>query len=131
MAVRPTPRIVWIIGSGIFRSNAMRMWARLTSREWCTPRERKISSFSRSRGFNANSVCRIDPHNDVSLIMCQCTSIGPLFLGHVVVRQEGFFFHPRQVAPPLLRRHRLTDLEKVMKHHPLTFRAQPSCLHQG
>src|SRR6266478_731182 len=48
----------------------------------------------------------------------------PLFV-HAVIRQEGFSFNPREITPPLLRRHRLTDLHEMAQHHGLAIGAQP------
>src|SRR5437762_8561470 len=65
--------MLWIVASGIFRSSANKMWARLTSRAWCRPLDRRTSSFSRSSGFKTTLVCRIPRHSNVSLFMCQDT----------------------------------------------------------
>ncbi len=37
----------------------------------------------------------------------------PSFFGHIVVREKCLSLHPGKIATPLLRRHRLADLEKV------------------
>ena len=59
MAVRPTPStaIIWV--SGMPRSSAERMCARLTSRAWRRPFARYDSIKSRSSSARCNSVCRM------------------------------------------------------------------------
>ena len=43
---------------------------------------------------------------------------------HTIIRQEGFLFHPGKITTALFGRHCLTDPEKVIEHHSLTFRTQ-------
>src|SRR3989338_6829832 len=59
MAVRPTPRISMIWDSGIPRSRADKICARLTSRAWCKPFARYNSINSRSLSVRCSSVCRM------------------------------------------------------------------------
>ena len=59
MAVRPTPRTSMIWASGIPRSRADKVCARLTSRAWCNPLARYDSINSRSSSVRCSSVCRI------------------------------------------------------------------------
>src|SRR3974390_3118736 len=63
-----------MVASGIFRSRASRICARLISRAWCKPLERKMWSLSRSPGGRTSLVCRILVHSNVPLFTCQCTS---------------------------------------------------------
>src|SRR5437660_10171423 len=51
-------------------------------------------------------------------------------IGHPEVWQKDFRFNPREIASALFLRHRLADLEKVAKHHGLTFASHPSTLGQ-
>src|SRR5450759_120935 len=59
MAVRPTPRISMIWASGIPRSRADKICARLTSRAWCKPLARYDSINSRSSSVRCSSVWRM------------------------------------------------------------------------
>src|ERR1019366_8103464 len=59
MAVRPTPRTEMIWASGIPRSRADKICARLTSRAWCKPFARYNSINSRSSSVRCSSVCRM------------------------------------------------------------------------
>ena len=52
-------------------------------------------------------------------------------LVHVVIRLKSLFLYPGEITTALFRRHGLADLEKVVQHHLLAFRAQPSRIRQG
>src|SRR5487761_1933828 len=59
IAVRPTPSTSMIWASGILRSRAARIWARLNSRAMCSPLDRNDSTNLRSLLLRLSSVWRI------------------------------------------------------------------------